>query len=607
MSDFSLLYYKMARYFMKTLIVSLNSKYIHSSLAAWYLKAYCEDCCDDVKVLESTINDSPDSVLSAIYLEKADVVGFSCYIWNIEAVLKLAGNLKKVSPDVRILLGGPEVSFDAKKMMEENGFIDFIISGEGEIPFRKLLEQLASGVWKPDEIDGLTYRDSGRIISNKPGSWIENLDSIPSPYTDEMLDAVGKRIMYFEASRGCPFSCAYCLSSTFEGVRNFSMERVKEDLKKLMKAGVKLVKFVDRTFNCNRKRAKEIFRFIIKESEDTVFHFEAAADLFDDEMIEILSQAPPGRIQFEIGVQTTNAVTLELIDRKTNLDIVFDNVRKLRALGNIHIHLDLIAGLPKEDFRSFMCSFDDVYRLKPHQLQLGFLKMLKGSGIRQNAGKYGYGYRDYPPYEVLYSDSMSFDEILVLKGIEDLVDRYYNSGRFQVSLEYLTETCYSSPFSFYWEFYNFCRDEGYAGKALSGRDTYTVLLEFLRKVLPQEKVELLKDLMKLDYLSSDNSNNLPEGIEREIQPGFKERCFEFLKDEGNLKKYLPELFDMPAKQIYKQVHFETFRHDVVQGIKAGSFERKRTVVLFKYYERDRVTGQYRYIRCDEDFPPEGHG
>ena len=371
-----------------------------------------------------------------------------------------------------------------------------------------------------------------------------------------------------------------------------------------MRAGVKLVKFVDRTFNCSRKRAKEIFRFIIGEASDTAFHFEAAADLFDDEMIEILSHAPPGRIQFEIGIQTTNLRTLGLINRKTDLEAVFYYVGKLRDLGNIHIHLDLIAGLPEEDYDSFIRSFDDVYRLRPHQLQLGFLKMLKGSGIRKDAEKFGYAYRDYPPYEVLFSRSISFDEVLKLKGIEDLVERYYNSGKFQASLNYLTEKAYESPFVFFSEFHDFCRDEGWAGKAMSSRDLYTVLLQFLRKVLPKEHVDIAGELLKLDYLSSDRSNNLPEGIERELQPGFKEWCFEFLKNTDNLKRYLPEFADVPAKQIYKQVHFEIFTHDVVKGMETGEFEKRNTVVLFRYYERDPVTGLFSYTVCQYDMKHE---
>ncbi|HHW48406.1 MAG TPA: B12-binding domain-containing radical SAM protein, partial [Clostridiaceae bacterium] len=391
---------------MRTVLVALNSKYIHSSLAPWYLKAACGDGCGEIIVLEYTINDDIENVLGEIYSLKPDVAAFSCYIWNIGKALRLSENLKKVLPSVKIVLGGPEVSFDAEKIMEENQFIDYIITGEGEAAFKSLLTALKDLKDEPEKsllssIGSLVYRFDGNIFSNNPCELIKDLDQIPSPYTGEMLASTSDKVVYFESSRGCPFSCSYCLSSTIDGVRHFSLDRVKSELFKLIKAGVKLVKFVDRTFNCNKARAKEIFKFVIEHGENTAFHFEAAADLFDDEMIEMLSQAPSGRIQFEIGIQSTNMQTLAAVNRKSNLDRVFDNVRKLRQHGNIHLHLDLIAGLPYEDFCSFKTSFDAVYSLKPHNLQLGFLKMLKGSKIRREAYKYSYNYRSYPPYEVL--------------------------------------------------------------------------------------------------------------------------------------------------------------------------------------------------------------
>lgn len=585
---------------MKTLIIALNSKYIHSSLAPWYLKAYCGDQFGEIKVAEFTINHNLDAVLASVYSEQPDIVAFSCYIWNITDVLKIAQDLKKVLPKVRIVLGGPEVSFDSVSIISGNCYIDYIIIGEGENTFKLLLKYLyetkrqnyGSCSLSLSEIKGLIYKDKKAIISNGNAELIGNLDTIPSPYTDEMLGRLGNRIAYFETSRGCPFSCSYCLSSTFEGVRYFSMERVQRDLLKLIEAGVKQVKFVDRTFNCNKKRAKEIFRFVVDKGGDTNFHFEVAADLFDDEMLDILASAPKGRVQFEIGVQTTNLETLDAINRRTDLAKVFHNVDRLIGMKNIHIHLDLIAGLPLEDFKSFRKSFDEVYSLRPHHLQLGFLKMLKGSKIREEASEYRYRFREYPPYEVLCNGYLTFDEMTVLKGIEEVLERYYNSSRFTNSIDYVINRYFHSAFDFYKNFYKFNHEAGYLERSISSRQLYTVFLEFLKGLTTEDEILLINELLKLDYLSSDNSNNLPEGICRDIPVGFKEKCFEFLKNEKNISTYIPEFKGMPAKHIYKFVHFEVFRYDITEKNNKGRFEKNKCVVLFNYNSKDRVTGLY---------------
>lgn len=586
---------------MKTLIVGLNSKYIHSMLAPWYLKAVCENECGDVKVVELTINDSMDSILAVLYNEKPDIVAFSCYIWNIEYVLKLTENLKKVHREIRILLGGPEVSYDSIQIMQDNAGIDYILAGEGELACKQLLKLLAGNISMDiGQIAGLHYRKNGIVIKNEPCNLIENLNDIPSPYTDEMLESVGNRIVYYESSRGCPFSCSYCISSTFNGVRYFSLDRVKRDLSVLISTGVRLVKFVDRTFNCNKDRAKEIFDFIIENSVHTVFHFEAAADLFDNEMLNILTKAPQGLIQFEIGIQSTNERTLEAIERKTSIDKVFNNIIKLKDMGNINLHLDLIAGLPYEGYDSFVKSFNAVYGLKPHQLQLGFLKMLKGSKIRKEADLYGYEYRNYPPYEILSNQFISFDEILELKEIEDIIDRYYNSGRFVNTLEYMVRHVFSSAFVFYHSFFLYRKENGYDKRAPSSRELYTVLLEFCKKCAEDKEdrnVEILSnELLKLDFLSSDNSGNLPIGIKRMHQDGFKEYCFDFLKDSTNIEKYLPGFKNYPAKQIYKQVHFELFDYNFTEQSPTFNYEKRKTIVLFNYSIRNKVNGLYEYFK-----------
>lgn len=579
---------------MKTIIIAVNSKYIHSSLAPWYLKAACKSNCGTIKVMEFTINDNPDSVLSRIYAEGCDIAAFSCYIWNINFILKVAENLKKILPNIKIVLGGPEVSYDPQQVLELHPFVDFVIFGEGESAFNKLLGFL-NGVGKElYDIKGLSYREDGRITVSKIFPLEQDLDSIPSPYNNEMLSCIGNRIVYFESSRGCPFSCSYCISSTFEGVRYFSLDRVKKDLRFLMAAGVKLVKFVDRTFNCNKDRAKSIFEFIINNAGNTVFHFEAAADLFDEETIEILSRAPKGLIQFEIGIQSTNEVTLEAVKRKTNIKKVLYYVKRLMELGNIHIHVDLIAGLPFEDYSSFRKSFNDVYNLFPHQLQLGFLKMLKGSAIRNESLKYGYKFREYPPYEILGNEFLSYEDIVKLKRIEEVLERYYNSARFERSLKYIINGFFDSPFEFFEEFSLFYLKEGCFERSISSRELYTILLKFIAESNRKVDLTLLNELLKFDFLISDNTNNLPVGIERIFKESFKTKCFEFLKTSDNIAKFLPDFCGEPPKKIFNRVHFELFRYDITENVSIPT--KKDTVILFNYSEKNPITEHYSYIK-----------
>jgi len=626
---------------MKTVIVALNSKYIHSSLAPWYLKYSCTDYHGEIKVLEYTINDNIDWVLSKIYLEKPDVMAFSCYIWNISYVLKLASKLKKVLPRSVIILGGPEVSFEPEKIMTENKFVDYILCGEGEISFRKLLCSLSGSSNNMSEIhdcdnggkddnrlgqiEGLCRRQGDDIIYDGKYCLIDNLDSIPSPYTDEMLAALGNRIVYYEASRGCPFSCTYCISSTFDGVRYFSLDRVKSDISRLINAGVKQVKFVDRTFNANRARAKEIIRYIIENGKgDTNFHFEAAGDLFDDEMLDILSTAKEGLIQFEIGVQTVNEKTFCEIKRKTDVEKIFKNVRRLKSFGNIHLHLDLIAGLPFEDYKSLQDSFNTVYRLRPHQLQLGFLKMLKGSEIRARAENHGYVFSDYPPYEVFCNRYINFDEMTEFKGIEEIFERYYNSGRFTCSLDYVISRYFDSPFQFYREFYLYNLKEGYLDRSIPGKKLYTVFYDFMKNIVSGQELEIINDMLKFDYLSTNNTGDLPDGlVSQAADREMKDRQYEFLKDERNRAVYLPDHRDMELKQLIRYIRFETFSYDIAdfapheeghekryeQGYELKSkqeekynnaieIKKKPTVILFNYLQKNRVTGIYAYSRVD---------
>lgn len=588
---------------MKTLIIALNSRYIHSALAPWSLKACCGPECGEVGVAEHTINDEPGAVLSQIYREKPNVAAFSCYLWNIRFVWQLLPELKKVLPELKIILGGPEVSFDSQEIMDARPEVDYVVAGEGEQAFSKLLAALnGKGTSGPEDIDGLCFRHPGGTSFNAAVP-VEEPAVLPSPYTPEMLRATGNRIVYYESSRGCPFSCSYCLSSTFSGVRYFPMDRVKRELSLLFDSGLRQVKFTDRTFNCSKPRAMEIFSHIAGLCDrrralgggepDVNFHFEAAADLFDDEMLDLLARVPPGLIQLEIGLQTMNEKALDAVSRKTDLARLCDNVRRLRAAGNIHLHLDLIAGLPFEDFASFRESFDAVYGLRPHQLQLGFLKLLKGTRIRREAALHGYGFSSSPPYEMLFNKYLGFDELLALKGVEELLDRYFNSGRFSYTLEFLLKHL-GPAFDFFLAFHRFNLARGLNRLPAGLKELYGLLAEFAASTGAVD-ADALKEFLRLDYLGTDGSGSLPQGLYRPAASDFRDKCFSFLRREGNVRNCIPALAGLPAKEIYKKVHFDLFSLDFSSGA-ARYDENARTVLLFDYTSKDRVTGAYRFLQ-----------
>ena len=432
---------------MKALLVAVNAKYIHTSLSVRTLKAYANS--DNVEMAEYTINERVEDILRSIFLKKADVVLFSCYIWNVEVCLDVADMLKKVSPETKIIFGGPEVSFDDTEYMQKYDFIDAIMRGEGEATFKEWLEI-------GEMADGITYRENGEIIRNKDRELIHDITSIPFPYTDEDIEKNSGKLIYYESSRGCPFRCSYCLSSTTHSVRFRDMDVVKEELMFFVRHNVRIVKFVDRTFNADRKRTCELVKFLIDNAKNTTFHFEVAADLINDELVELFKTAPEGLFQLEIGVQSTNDKTIKAIDRKTDFEMIKRAVKLVQKAGGVHMHLDLIVGLPFEDFNSFGKSFDDVFNLRPDVLQLGFLKLLRGTKIRSEEEKYGYRYNSKPPYEVLKNDFISYEDVLLLKGIEEVFERYYNSGVFKGAMEYLLKK-YNSPFEMFkklWLFYD---------------------------------------------------------------------------------------------------------------------------------------------------------
>jgi radical SAM superfamily enzyme YgiQ (UPF0313 family) len=563
---------------MRTLITSLNSKYIHSCLAAWYLKSYCGNSCGEIDVFESTVNEPLDNILRAIYAKKPDIAAFSCYIWNIEFVYKLCENIRKVLPQTVIVLGGPEVSYDSPEVLKENKNIDYIISGEGEIAFRNLIEGLS--------------REEKPAESYIKGIAVSNPDNIPSPYSSQMLESTKNKILYFESQRGCPFNCSYCLSSVSEGVRYFSEDRVKKDLKKLIDEKTEQIKFVDRTFNCNKERAKDIFKYIIENNRESRFHFEVAADLFDDEMFDILKEAPIGLIQLEIGIQTLNETVLDLIKRKTDSKAVLANIKKLLEFKNIHIHVDLIAGLPEEDFKSFENSFNSVYNLKPHMLQLGFLKMLKGTAIRSKAKKYNYRFKSFPPYEVLSNNSISFSEISILKEIEELVERFYNSGRFLLSTNYIIDNYFNSPFEFYMSLRNYMMQLEFYKKAVPVKMLYAMLMEFIKSIGVAD-IEPVNELLKIDFLSSDKSGKLPECIKGYNEKNLNQSSFDFLNNSEKVSEYLPEVLGIKAKEAIKYLHFEILNYKFDKM--TGKYKKEKNVAIFNYKDRNFVTGLYNPI------------
>ncbi len=440
---------------MKLIIGCLNSKYIHASLSPWCLLAGVREFAKtdlSASVCESTINADPDEFIKSI--EKADIYAFSCYIWNIEQTLYICEKLKNLH-NAKIVLGGPEVAYRAKDVLQDYGFIDFVLSGEGEFNFPKLVDAINNNLLF-SEVDGLTYRQNDNVLSNPEK---EYTTTPPTPYSKEFFESLGGRICYIETSRGCPFRCAFCLSGRCSSLRFFDIETVKENIILLANSGTKTVKFVDRTFNANPRRANEILNFIKdnygeKIPEGVCFHFEIAGDILTVDTLDILSQMPTGAVQLEIGMQSFNEDTLSAINRKTDTKKLIKNIKTLLSFNNMHIHIDLIAGLTGEDMQSFKNSFNIGYNLRAHMLQMGFLKLLYGSDMREKREKYPCEFSDKAPYEVVSTPWLTSDEILSLKNCEDALERLYNSGRFLLTLEFLTEEIGIEPFDIFFNFGN---------------------------------------------------------------------------------------------------------------------------------------------------------
>ena len=550
---------------MKILLAACNAKYIHSNLAVYDLQAYASDYADHIVLKEYTINQQKDDIMRDIYLEHPDVVCVSCYIWNLSFVKELMADLIKILPGADFWAGGPEVSYDAEKFLTENSEFKGVMVGEGEETFKELAGYyVEKNPQDLKDMTGICYRDGDQIIHN---GWrqIMDLSSIPFIYKD--LSEFKNRIIYYESSRGCPFSCSYCLSSIDKKLRFRDTETVKKELQFFIDNKVPQVKFVDRTFNCKHDHAMAIWKYINEHDNGvTNFHFEISADLLREEELQEMSTMRPGLIQLEIGVQSTNPDTIKAIHRTMDFEKLKGIVDRIHSFGNIHQHLDLIAGLPYEDYDSFRNSFNDVYALKPQQLQLGFLKVLKGSHMMEMCREYGIVYKTQEPYEVLSTKWLDYDHVLKLKTVENMVEVYYNSGQFQNTLEYL-ENFFQDAFSIYERLGSFYMEKGYGDVSHTRMRRYEILLEFLEDV-PEISMDQVKDQMVYDLYLRENLKSRP-GFARDQKP-FERQIWDFRKRE----------------KVAKNAHVEVFADG--------------TVLLFNYADRDPLTNNAHVIDVTKD-------
>ncbi|MEC1178709.1 DUF4080 domain-containing protein [Metasolibacillus meyeri] len=486
---------------MKIVLATLNAKYIHTNLAIRYLKAsaYPEFIPE---LAEYTIKDPAFNIVSDLFQKQPDVVGFSCYIWNIEETLHVIKMLKTVLPNTKIILGGPEVSYDVHHWLKNHTEIDFIVMGEGETSFKELMHY-CNGDMPLEDVRGICYLVEGKVKIHVQPPKID-LRELATPFRfEEDLPHLGKRIQYIETSRGCPFQCQFCLSSIEVGVRYFSREKIKEDIRFLMDNGARTIKFVDRTFNISRSYAMEMFQFLIDEHKPgVVFQFEITADIMRPEVIQFLNDnAPKGLFRFEIGVQSTNDLTNELVKRRQNFEKLKRTVTMVKDGGKIDQHLDLIAGLPEEDYASFRDTFNDVFAMRPEELQLGFLKLLRGTGLRLEAKKYGYTYVDISPYEIFSNNVLTFDDIVRIKHAEDVLEKYWNAHRMDYTIEYLVTEVFETPFDFFQSFGTFWETRGWSRIGHQLEDLFQRLLEFLQTVSNVD-LAVVQNIMQLDYLQA---------------------------------------------------------------------------------------------------------
>lgn len=573
---------------MKVLLVAVNAKYIHSNLAVYSLRAYADDPV--VEIAEYTINQQLDDILMDIYRRSPDVLCFSCYIWNLDDIEVLVREMGKLRPGMPIWLGGPEVSYDAADVLGRLPQVKGVMKGEGEETFASLCRvyhpqeednAIASVDCALAEVDGISFRrEDGGIVENP---WRPVMDLSRVPFVYHHMEDFEHKIVYYETSRGCPFSCSYCLSSVDKKLRFRDLELVKRELQFFLDHRVPQVKFVDRTFNCRHDHSIAIWNYILEHDNGiTNFHFEVAADLLNEEELQILERMRPGLVQLEIGVQSTNPETICAIRRKMDFEKVSEIVRRIQDMGNIHQHLDLIAGLPYEDIASFARSFDDVYALKPEQLQLGFLKVLKGSYMEEHQRDYGLVHKDRPPYEVLYTKWLSYEDVMRLKGIEEMVEVYYNSRQFTHTMDALEQE-YDSAFELYDRLSDFYAEKGYGSIQHKRSARYAILLEYIAKYFPKRE-EYYREKLTYDYYLRENAKSRPEFAGEYRVP--KEVARAFYENEENCRKYLPGYGAYDRNQMRKMTHLEYFA-------------LAEEYILFDYMERNPLNQEARVCRLGQ--------
>ena len=566
---------------MKFLLAAINAKYIHSNPAVYSLKTFAKEQRPkaDIEIGEYTINHQMDHVLEDIFRRKPDFVGFSCYIWNISQVLEITRDLHKILPKCEIWLGGPEVSYNAEEILMKEPQIRGIMRGEGELTFTELVSAYMSADYtRINQIQGITCRGfSGTFYNNGPQRLL-SMDEIPFYYAD--MTEFENRIVYYESSRGCPFSCSYCLSSIDKSVRFRSLDLVKKELDFFLEHKVPQVKFIDRTFNCKREHTLGIWKHILEHDNGvTNFHFEVSADLFDEEELALIAKMRPGLIQLEIGVQSTNLDTITEIHRRMNLERLKKRVERIHSYRNTHQHLDLIAGLPYENMSSFLMSFDDVYDMRPDQLQLGFLKVLKGSYMAAHVQEYELKYRSVPPYEVLSTKWLSYQDVIRLKEMEEMVEVHYNSGQFSYTLR-LLEKEFSHPSSMFLALADYYEKNGLFGFSHNRLARYEILYNFLKEKFAEEELPKFRDALMYDLYLRENLKSRPSFAGDQSDVKYEVR--EFFAAEAEKPEWLLGYEGYDSRQLIKMAHME--------HMEDGSF------ILFDYKNRDPLNKNAKAVR-----------
>ena len=573
--------------FMKVLLTAINAKYIHSNLAVYSLRAYAGKYAQQTEIAEYTINQTMDDILSDIYRKKPDILCLSCYLWNILYVEQLITEIHKVLPKMQIWLGGPEVSYNAVSVMEQYPQVTGVMCGEGEETFLELMEYWNQERESLDTIKGIVYRENGTCRQNPPRP-VMDLSKVPFVY--DHIEDFQNKIIYYESSRGCPFSCSYCLSSIDKCLRFRNLELVKKELQFFIDHEVPQVKFVDRTFNCKHSHSMAIWTYLKEHDRGkTNFHFEVAADLLNEEEMELIASMRPGLIQLEIGIQSTNPETITEIRRKMNFEEVKRIVKRVQEKGNVHQHLDLIAGLPYEDYERFAQSFRDVYALHPEQLQLGFLKVLKGSYMHEKTEYYQLLYQDRPPFEVLSTKWLSYDDVIRLKGVEEMVEVYYNSGQFVNTLR-LLEKEFTDTFALYESLSRYYEENGLHMINHSRITRYEVLFAFI-KACVEKNVENYRQMLILDLYLRENVKKRPE-FAGEVSVD-KQKASAFYEKEAEERRYLKGYEGYDKRQLRKMTHLEQINGNLY---------------VFDYRNRNVLTNQASvfWVEGGDEAYPSGH-